>query len=141
MFVALNWPADADGRPSTTSTIVTDGTSPRVWSYYKTKDEVFSAPGKVLSTGLAATPPYPAAYHIQGFWGLMGLRSRDALIPIPARLYLANTTMESYLQTQPIVKADGSLNSSPGSCINYHNQAVDTAGNISNQSFPPGFAR
>lgn len=42
-FVALNWPADSDGRASTSETIITDTTSPRVWSHYPTKDEVFGA--------------------------------------------------------------------------------------------------
>ncbi|HEX7026139.1 MAG TPA: hypothetical protein VF268_02785 [Gammaproteobacteria bacterium] len=40
-FVALNWPVDKNGKPSTTETIVTDTTSPRVWSTYATKEEVF----------------------------------------------------------------------------------------------------
>ncbi|CAO3421729.1 hypothetical protein [Azospirillum endophyticum] len=40
-FVALNWPLDASGQPSTTQTIVTDTSSPRVWSNYQSKEEVF----------------------------------------------------------------------------------------------------
>ena len=40
-FVALNWPVNANGQPSTTETLTTDTTSPRVWSTYATKDEVF----------------------------------------------------------------------------------------------------
>lgn len=40
-FVALNWPIDANGKPSTTKTIVTDTTSARVWSTYPTKEDVF----------------------------------------------------------------------------------------------------
>lgn len=42
-FVALNWPVDENGKPSTTKTIVTDTTSPRVWSTYATKEEVFDS--------------------------------------------------------------------------------------------------
>ncbi len=41
MFVALNWPANNDGSPSGTTTIANDATSPRVWEFYKTPDEVF----------------------------------------------------------------------------------------------------
>lgn len=40
-FVALNWPVGTDGKPSTTRTITTDTSSPRVWSTYKTKEDVF----------------------------------------------------------------------------------------------------
>ncbi|WP_157064045.1 hypothetical protein [Methylobacterium tarhaniae] len=40
-FIALNWPTDGSGKPSTQSTILTDTTSPRVWSTYKTKEDVF----------------------------------------------------------------------------------------------------
>ncbi|MGX7705916.1 hypothetical protein [Methylobacterium sp. Gmos1] len=43
-FIALNWPVDASGAPSKTKTLVTDTTSPRVWSTYKTKDDVFRVP-------------------------------------------------------------------------------------------------
>ena len=49
MFVALNWPADSQGQPSTTSTITSDTTSPRVWEYYKTVSDVYGgndAPAK-----------------------------------------------------------------------------------------------
>ena len=40
-FVALNWPTDENGNPSTTETIVTDTTSPRVWSTYATAEDIF----------------------------------------------------------------------------------------------------
>lgn len=54
-FVALNWPVDADGRPSTGRTIVTDTTSPRVWTTFKTKDDVFGTEKSALSGTDCAT--------------------------------------------------------------------------------------
>lgn len=41
MFVALNWPANADGTPSTSTTITNDTTSPRVWEFYETVAQVY----------------------------------------------------------------------------------------------------
>jgi hypothetical protein len=41
MFVALNWPQGTGGQPSTTATIASDATAPRVWEAYKTVGEVY----------------------------------------------------------------------------------------------------
>ncbi len=45
MFVALNWPADGNGNPSTSSTISGDITSPRVWEFYKSVTDVYGDNG------------------------------------------------------------------------------------------------
>lgn len=39
-FIALNWPAQAQGRPSTTKTI-SDSSAPRVWDFWRPADTIF----------------------------------------------------------------------------------------------------
>ncbi len=39
-FIALNWPARADGRPDPAKSL-SDNTSPRVWSYWRNADTIF----------------------------------------------------------------------------------------------------
>jgi len=59
------------------------------------------------------------------------------LSPFPAPIYLTNTTMETYIQTDPVF--GGNFNQ--GSCIACHAQATDRAGNASNLSFLPFHAQ
>ena len=54
---------------------------------------------------------------------------------------VTNTTMETCPRKQPILKSDGSLSATPGSCINRHNRAVDTAGNNANLGFLAAVSR
>jgi len=49
-FVALNWPADADGSPLTDQTIGEAPDAPRVWEFYQAPEEVFNPKSK-QSTG------------------------------------------------------------------------------------------
>lgn len=51
-FVALNWPADSNGEPSS-SPIGSDPSAPRVWQFYPTADDVFG----LQPEGLAAVCP------------------------------------------------------------------------------------
>ena len=43
-FIALNWPANADGSPNRDKTL-SDNTSPRVWMSWRTNDSVFKPDG------------------------------------------------------------------------------------------------
>jgi hypothetical protein len=43
-FIALNWPAAADGRPSITKSIADTG-APRVWEFWRPADTIFLAEG------------------------------------------------------------------------------------------------
>ena len=43
-FIALNWPAAADGQPDASKTIA-DNTSPRVWEYYRETSTIFLEDG------------------------------------------------------------------------------------------------
>ncbi len=76
-------------------------------------------------------------------WGAAGNTGGvpfNKLMPTPAPIYLTNTTLETYLQLEPIVVGEKN-NPKAGSCITCHSQAQDTAGRNSNFSFLPGFAQ
>lgn len=47
-FVALNWPANANGTTDTTSSILTNSSALRVWEYYPLADTVFKPAGGML---------------------------------------------------------------------------------------------
>lgn len=47
-FIALNWPATTTGMADTTSSILTNSTSLRVWEYYPLADTVFKPLGGLL---------------------------------------------------------------------------------------------
>lgn len=63
------------------------------------------------------------------------------LHPFPAPIYLANTTLETYVQVNQLLKERTDGDYAPGSCISCHSMATDTAGNDANLSFLPGAAR
>ena len=48
-FVALNWPTDSNGKPSTTQSILTDVALPRVWANYKTKEALYKNQSQLTS--------------------------------------------------------------------------------------------
>ena len=55
---------------------------------------------------------------------------------------MVNSTLETYLQINPVLDADGDLNPDrPSSCINCHDMARDAVGNHSNFSFLGGYAK
>ena len=67
----------------------------------------------------------------------------EEMKPFAAPLYLLNSTMETYLQTNPIVDPEtGQLtNDKPSSCINCHALSTYDAGHSYNFSFLPGYAK
>lgn len=73
--------------------------------------------------------------------GSTGAPPLSLLNPYPAPIYMANTTMETYVQIDPVKKPEGAKSWAPGSCVICHNLAKDSAGNDSNLSFLPGFAK
>ena len=57
-FIALNWPATADGEPDKTKVIGQDGDNPTVWEAYKETTEIFLPGGRRPSDwGTPPTPP------------------------------------------------------------------------------------
>jgi hypothetical protein len=51
-FIALNWPAQAEGRPSTIKTI-SDLSAPRVWDFWRPADTIFLGQGAAPSPWVA----------------------------------------------------------------------------------------
>lgn len=62
------------------------------------------------------------------------------VVPYAAPFYLTNTTLETYLQLNPIIVNGNPSTQSPGSCIACHNLATDSTNKLSNFSFLPGYA-
>lgn len=67
----------------------------------------------------------------------------DPLKPFPAPVYLTNTTLETYLQIDPVIdpKTGKPNQNASGSCITCHDIATDAAGNKSDFSFLSGYAK
>ena len=63
------------------------------------------------------------------------------VMPFAAPFYLTNTTLETYLQLNPIIVNGKPSTQAPGSCIACHNVATDSANKPSNFSFLPGYAK
>jgi hypothetical protein len=63
------------------------------------------------------------------------------VMPFAAPFYLTNTTLETYLQLNPIIVNGKPSTDKPGSCIGCHNVATDSINKPSNFSFLPGYAR
>lgn len=109
----------------------------RCWEVYesaKTTDKVFQ-------DALAGT--VWANYQLIGVqWANGGLDHPDPLHPFPAPIYLVNSTLETFLQTKPVVNANGTQNrSGASSCITCHDIATDQADNVSDFSFLGGYAK
>jgi hypothetical protein len=65
-FVALNWPALANGMPDTTASILTNSSSLRVWEYYPLADTVFQPTGGLLKLVLKPADVKAAKQLYQG---------------------------------------------------------------------------
>ncbi|APE42985.1 hypothetical protein BOO69_05785 [Sulfitobacter alexandrii] len=66
----------------------------------------------------------------------------EKMKPFAAPIYMVNSTLETYLQINPVLDAHGGLNRDrPSSCINCHDMARDAIGNHSNFSFLGGYAK
>jgi len=93
----------------------------------------------------ALKPSAFANYRLIGMQWAEATNSEDPehnpLKPFPAPFYLTNTTMETYIQIEPVLKPDGAKDWAPGSCITCHNMATDTTGKASNFSFLPRSAK
>ncbi|ESS67095.1 hypothetical protein MGMO_172c00110 [Methyloglobulus morosus KoM1] len=63
------------------------------------------------------------------------------VMPFAAPFYLTNTTLETYLQLNPIIVNGKPSTDKPGSCIGCHNVATDSVNKASNFSFLPGYAK
>ncbi len=61
--------------------------------------------------------------------------------PFAAPFYLTNTTLETYLQLNPIIVGGKPSTQAPGSCIACHILATDSTNKPSNFSFMPGYAK
>jgi hypothetical protein len=65
-FLALNWPAEANGSPSKNRTI-TDTESPRVWDFWRPVDTIF-LDGGATPAPWSDKPQYSAHYHWKSAW-------------------------------------------------------------------------
>jgi hypothetical protein len=63
------------------------------------------------------------------------------LKPYPAPVYLTNSTLETYLQTKPVLVDGHPAQGASGSCITCHDTAADNAGNKSDFSFLSFYAQ
>lgn len=109
----------------------------RCWDLYETGQEV----NTLFQTALAGT--------IWENYGLIGVQwandhgdyYAEKMTPFAAPIYMVNSTLETYLQINPVLDVHGELNrGTPSSCINCHDMATDAVGNHSNFSFLPGKA-
>ena len=103
----------------------------RCWQVYESANRVSARFHKALEGTVWAN------YDLIGVqWANGGLDHPDPLRPFPAPIYLVNTTLETYLQTDPVLGKDGAPSKgAPGSCIMCHDNATDLSGNKSDFSF------
>lgn len=111
----------------------------RCWAVYDTAKSVDKAFQGALAGSVWAN------YRLVGAqWAQAAIvEYQDPLQPFPAPIYLTNTTLETYLQIEPVIDPKtGHPNHGPsGSCITCHALAKDRAGNDSNFSFLSGYAQ
>ena len=98
-FVALNWPAGADGQADTAQTIGADGDNPTVWEGYKESYEVF-LPGGAAPSPWGAPRTAPAACNGVAPLGTPVLRM---ITKAPQDVLDA---MEEPFQTGPLIDQD-----------------------------------
>ena len=113
-FVALNWPTDENGQPSKTETIVSDTSSPRVWSTYKTKSEVFGSSAALMAEeecpvnsnklNLFRTSKFELSSYIEAFTPFPLIDQNGNYVLYDVRL---NDREVSYLQTHNLTTPAG----------------------------------
>jgi hypothetical protein len=107
----------------------------RCWAVYDSAKQVSAAYQKALEGSVWAN------YTLIGAqWASQSSTGSGPLValhPYAAPIYLANTTMETYVQINPVMKTKGDDDYAPGSCIACHDMATDKAGNNANFSFLP----
>ncbi|MGD1880288.1 MAG: hypothetical protein ACFB13_22645 [Kiloniellaceae bacterium] len=143
-------PAPATGKdylwkaaPPYAGTYLTDGKygtqATRCWAIYETAKTVT----RQFQTALGGS--VWANYELVGTqWAQAAIVEYPSpLKPFPAPVYLTNTTLETYLQIDPVIDPTTHLpnQNASGSCITCHALATDAAGNDSNFSFLAGRAR
>lgn len=91
-FVALNWPAKADGTPNLSAPLTSDLAIRRVWTYYKGADEVFLPNGTTpdLNYPSKTYPPPPAACT------QAGLKAGERVIGMSAKINDMNNVVSSF---------------------------------------------
>ncbi len=109
----------------------------RCWDIYDSANTVSAQ----FQTALAGTPW--ANYMLVGAqWAQASqVEFPSPVKPFAAPFYLTNTTLETYLQLQPIVVNGKPSTQASGSCIACHNVATDSANHPANFSFLPGYAK
>ncbi|MEZ5714123.1 MAG: hypothetical protein R3D85_02445 [Paracoccaceae bacterium] len=109
----------------------------RCWALYDTGAEVNAA----FQAALAGS--------VWSHYGLIGVQwandhgdyYAEKMRPFAAPIYLVNSTMETYLQINPVLDPHGDPSTQkPSSCIMCHNLGRDTAGTKSDFSFLGGYA-
>ncbi|MFZ5962140.1 hypothetical protein ACOXXX_04245 [Thalassococcus sp. BH17M4-6] len=105
----------------------------RCWDVYESARNV----DDVFQTALEGSPW--ANYQLIGAqWAqAQVVEYPDPLKPFPAPIYLVNSTLETYLQNDPVIDpSTGAPNkNASGSCIICHDIGTDTAGNKTDFSF------
>jgi hypothetical protein len=146
-FVALNWPANANGTPNLTAPLTGDMSIRRVWSYYKDADEVFLPNGAVpdLNYPSKSYPPPPAAC-VQA-----GLRAGERFVGMSAKINDQNNVVSSFDEAAvnvPLVDSAGNfvvfdvmMNNDEFQYIAVQNKYYNSNGQKGAAiSFPPGKA-
>lgn len=108
----------------------------RCWEIYQSAKNVTAAFQSALSGTVWAN------YQLVGVqWAQeSSVEFPSPVVPYTAPFYLTNTTLETYLQLDPIIVNGKPSTTRSGSCITCHALAEDTTGKDSNFSFMPSHA-
>ena len=108
----------------------------RCWAVYDSAKVVDKAFQDALAGSVWANYELIGVQRAQG-----GLDIPDPLRPFPAPIYLVNSTLETFLQTVPVMTDNEHVNKGgSSSCILCHDIATDKAGSKSDFSFLGGYA-
>lgn len=94
-----------------------------------------------FQTALAGTPW--ANYELVGVQWAQAKQNKyfSPVMPFAAPFYLTNTTLETYLQLNPLIVDGKPSTQAPGSCIGCHHLATDSVNKPSNFSLLPRYGQ